>query len=203
MNPMSCNLLLFIILELCKYLFDSESTMDWFNTSGLEVDGVSVKNELKLPLVLDKIRVLERFFINEKEERKMRRLIWDVLINDTSNQHILFDAIEQGEIKHIKSLLIVLSKYRFFNLLTAKNEYDQNCLHYCVKFRKAELIKFFIGAGLDINDCDHEGNTPLHLACQMGNLEGIRELILNQINNSLKIDSLNDDGMSALFLIVK
>lgn len=189
---------------MCRSLFDNNAEL--FIGAGLAIDS-GVAPRTNLTLILDKIKMLERIFKNEYEEKKMKHLIWDIIVKQSENGELLFTAIEQGDPRQIKYLLSILCKYKFVNLLSSKTELEENCLHLCVKYGKSELIRFFIGTGLNVNNCDSKGFTPLHLAVSQGYLEAVKELIQCQKeeipNSILKMDLINDDGMSALHMASK
>lgn len=162
----------------------------------------SVANNDNISRVLDKIKLLERIFKNGYEEKKMKTLIGELIEKQTNSNNILFDAIESIEFTKIQELALILFKYKFVNILFDNTENGENSLHLSVKSKKTKLIKFFSRIGVDVNQGNSDGNTPLHFAAIEDNFEAVEELIKNQDEkvkkNILKFDTLNDDGYSAL-----
>jgi Rel/ankyrin family protein len=182
-----------------------DSDLSVLSQYGLAVD--SVTNQDNISRVLDKIKLLERIFKNDYEEKKMKFLIWELIEKQTDGDNILFDAIESLDVSKAQELAFILLKYKFINILFDTTERGENCLHLSVKCNKIKLIKFFSRIGVDANKVDSDGNTPLHLAVIENNFEVVEELIKSQVGkvkqSILKFDLLNDHGDTAMHIAAR
>lgn len=58
-----------------------------------------------------------------------------------------------------------------------------------VLLRRTELVRLYIGNGVDIDTQAENGATALHLAAATGNFDAVNLLLRNQANTSLKLHS--------------
>lgn len=76
----------------------------------------------------------------------------------------------------------------------------QNVLHGIVrKQNQAEMVKYFLEKGVDMNKADNEGNTPF-ISAAGGKSTEVVELMLPKVKN---INAVNGKGESALMVAVK
>ncbi|KAJ5731020.1 ATP12 ATPase F1F0-assembly protein [Penicillium malachiteum] len=70
----------------------------------------------------------------------------------------------------------------------ANNLYGTTILHLALQCAEPQVVEFVLssGNGLDINARDREGNTPLHLAAQLGRVSLVRDLISRpEVNDAI------------------
>jgi len=83
----------------------------------------------------------------------------------------------------------------------AKGQNGENALHYIVrKDKQAEVIAYFLGKGLDVNEATKEGNTVLMNACSSNPDTALITLLSDKTKN---INAVNAKGQSALTLAVQ
>ncbi len=83
---------------------------------------------------------------------------------------------------------------------TVLTKNGENVLHLVSKKQdQAEVVKYFIEKGVDVNKVDNEGNTPLINASSAKDLEVVK-LLLSEVKN---INAVNAKGESALTNAVK
>jgi ankyrin repeat protein len=51
------------------------------------------------------------------------------------------------------------------NIHKTSDEYGENLIHHCVRWKRPELIKYFIKKGVDVNLVSKENATPIEIAC--------------------------------------
>lgn len=61
-------------------------------------------------------------------------------------------------------------------LLDIVNDYSQTPLHLAVLSRQSRIARRLVAAGASPRCRDLRGNTPLHLACEAGDLETVKEI---------------------------
>lgn len=74
------------------------------------------------------------------------------------------------------------------------NNYKQSPLHLAVLTRQKKVIQYLLKANANPLVCDRDGNTPLHIACRIGFVEGVATLLgrTNHINaEACRIPELN------------
>ncbi len=133
----------------------------------------------------------------------------------TGNIEILNALIEKGVKYNDNAMLMAalggrgtantLELFRYLESLkispTVIGENGENVLHAIArKPNQAEVVKYFISKGVDINKADKDGNTPfMNAAASNNDLELIQSLIASVKN----INHTNSKGISALALAVR
>lgn len=79
------------------------------------------------------------------------------------------------EIERIIPTLIQLAAAPWW--LDIQNDDNQTPLHLAVLTKQPAVVRRLLICGANASVCDANGNTPLHLACQMGDLDSIKELL--------------------------
>lgn len=74
---------------------------------------------------------------------------------------------------------------------------EKNILFYAIEFQNIDAIKFLIEK-LKLDHKDNKGNTALHIAVSLGNLEIIKLLLAKEIDPNLK----NKEGDTAIFNVL-
>ena len=144
--------------------------------------------------------MLIKLFKNNYDGKKLKEMILILIAaQDATDENILFDTIENGNMDQVKDLVLVLVKYRLTDLLHSTNDLNQNCLHLMVLEKNSKMLKIFLNLGIDINQVDINGQTPLHLAVEQNAGKCIQALIDSENGRErLSLDAMNDDGFTAL-----
>lgn len=187
--------------EFCRLLeieIDGESKLQIDGTGHAVVDSSSGTSFS----LLDKLKLLIKLFRNNFDDEKLHEMIM-VLIKAQveTGGNILIDCIQHGTVDEIKTLVLIFIKYKLMDVLQSLNDLDQNCFHVLILAGYSNLLKIFLSLGVDINQADAFGQTPLHLAALQTNKESVEKLLDGSIN--LKLNELNDDGFTPLHLAVK
>lgn len=98
-----------------------------------------------------------------------------------------------------------LALYQYLESLGAKANVTaktgQNVLHYIVrKTNQVEVVKYFLGKGVDVNQADEDGNTPFILAAATSRDTALINLLLSKTKN---INQANQAGATALTMAVR
>lgn len=151
--------------------------------------------------ILDKLKMIMKLFKEKCEDEKIHEMMM-VLIKDAeeNDENLLIDVIQYGTMNDIKDLMLILVKYKLFEVFKSKNEIDQNALHLAVNLGYISLIKVLIEFGIDVNETDAFGSSPLHLAVQRNNQAIVQELLDNA--KSININECDDNGHTPLNLCV-
>lgn len=101
----------------------------------------------------------------------------------------------------------MIDKYSLDEVLQMKTMNAETCLHIACVHNKPEYIRPLINLGADPNIFDGKGNTPLHIAVELG-LPMCMSRILDKQNytpksKQLHIDLANHQGMTPLHLAVR
>lgn len=191
--------------EFCRLLdieIDGESKLQLDAVSGdsSKIQEASSSQDIRYSL-LDKLKVIIKLFKNNFEEEKLRDMLI-VLVNAQAEmgENIFLDCIQNGTIDEIKNLIMILVKYKLSDVLKSKNDLDQNCFHLLIIAGYQSLLKIFLNMGVDVNQVDAFGETPLHVAVIKNSTESVDEIL--DWSTSIKLNELNDDGFSPLHLAV-
>ncbi|ODV94812.1 hypothetical protein PACTADRAFT_50672 [Pachysolen tannophilus NRRL Y-2460] len=85
---------------------------------------------------------------------------------------------------HEQTLHLLLQQYP--NLINFKGEHNQTPLSLAAKLGFNGCLQLLLDLGADCNCVDDEGNTPLHLVLQNGNLKCIKTLIYHNVKDDIK-----------------
>jgi nuclear factor NF-kappa-B p105 subunit len=187
-----------------------------FCDSKIEIDAVGSKKvkiqeepstsaslmDIKCSL-LDKLKMLIKLFRSNFDADKLREMIM-VLISAQAEtgENLLLDCIEfNGTNDEIKNLILILIKYKLLDVLQSVNDLDQNCFHLLIRSGRSSLLKVFSSLGVNINQMDVFGNTPLHTAVMVDSQDSVNELL--EGSSAIELDELNDEGFSPLHIAVK
>lgn len=183
---------------------DSKLRLDGPNSCSLTPAAITDQSQDINCSVLDKVKMLIKLFKNNYDGKKLKEMILILIAaQDATDESILFDTIEHGNMDQVKDLVLVLVKYRLTDLLHSTNDLNQNCLHLMVLENNCKMLKIFLNLGIDINQVDINGQTPLHLAVEQDAGKCIQELIDSENGRErLNLDAMNDDGFTALHLAV-
>lgn len=184
---------------------DSKLRLDGPNSCSFAPPAIKDQSQDINCSVLDKVKMLIKLFKTNYDGKKLKEMILILIAaQDTTDESILFDTIENGNMDQVKDLVLVLVKYRLTDLLHSTNDLNQNCLHLMVLENNCKMLKIFLNLGIDINQVDIDGKTPLHLAVEQEAGKCIQELIDSENGRErLNLDAMNDDGFTALHLAVQ
>lgn len=179
---------------------DSKLRLDGPNSCSFTTSAITDQSQDINCSVLDKVKMLIKLFKNNYDGKKLKEMILILIAaQDASDENILFDTIENGNMDQVKDLVLVLVKYRLTDLLHSTNDLNQNCLHLMVLEKNSKMLKIFLNLGIDINQVDINGQTPLHLAVEQNAGKCIQALIDSENGRErLSLDAMNDDGFTAL-----
>lgn len=151
--------------------------------------------------VLDKLKMLIKLFKDNFDDEKLHDMMM-VLIDAQveTGENILLDCIQHGTEDEIKDLVVILVKYKLMDVLKSLNDLDQNCFHLLILSGHKNILKVFLNLGVDVNQADVFGQTPLHLASIHTDQDIINELLDG--STGIKLNELNDDGFTPLHLAV-
>ncbi|KAL3878319.1 hypothetical protein ACJMK2_030682 [Sinanodonta woodiana] len=122
----------------------------------------------------------------------MRVLRVQDMDGDTFLHHVIIMEQENIAIKMIDFL------YNS-DLLNICNFLFQTPLHLAVLTRQTIIVKRLLEAGARTDIQDHRGNTPLHIACQIGDSE-IASLLMCNVSTRFILEIRNFDGLKCLHL---
>lgn len=182
--------------------------IEFAGSSKLEIDGAGGKqmeshcatSTINCSL-FDKLKMLIKLFKDNFEDEKLHDMMM-VLIEAQAEtgENLLLDCIEHGTVDEIKHLVLILVKYKLMDVLKSVNDLDQNCFHLLILAGHKNLLKIFLNLGVDVNQADAFGQTPLHLAALQNDQDFVNELLYG--STGIKLNELNDDGFSPLHLAV-
>ena len=77
----------------------------------------------------------------------------------------------------LKLAFYIIDKTPCFSWLNIQNKLFQTPLHLAVLTDQTRLVRRFVVGGADLESRDHDGNTPVHLACRRNRLDCLRALL--------------------------
>ncbi|KAL1494475.1 hypothetical protein ABEB36_010071 [Hypothenemus hampei] len=96
-------------------------------------------------------------------------------------------------------LLMFLLKENFD--INQQDECGKTALHHAAQRDLQDILLLLIDHGANVNSLDHNRNTPLHLACDWGQVSCVKALIYS--SDQVEINLQNVSGESPLFLATK
>ncbi len=96
-------------------------------------------------------------------------------------------VVETGE-KSIEALKLLLKEANYVN-----HPMIMNAFLAAIEYKDLEKMKVFLKAGIDVNEKDEKGNTPLLISVQEGAIQITKELI----DAGADVLAKNDDGVDA------
>lgn len=83
--------------------------------------------------------------------------------------------------------------------ISLRDKSGLNALHYAVVQEKRRLVQLYLSAlDFNINASDKYGNTALHYASSVGNVDIIRDLLITYSKYGLNVNKVNRNGETAL-----
>lgn len=169
------------------------SIENYLREGTLEIDAVvpSVATEFSL---LEKLNLIVKLFEGKCDNEQVRNMMLMAI-----DENAFIDLIQDGSIEDIKKIALMIAKYKLNDVLQYKNEIDQNALHLCIVNGYENIFKIFIKLGVNVNQADIFGHTPLHLAAQENSLEWLQALLSVP---EISVNEMNDKGYTPLSLSV-
>ncbi|XP_048387861.1 NF-kappa-B inhibitor epsilon [Stegostoma tigrinum] len=88
--------------------------------------------------------------------------------------------------------------YFTVEMLDIQNDLFQSALHLAVYTEQLNIVQELLRKGVNMNQQDWNGNTPLHLACQHQLLDCVRLLTSNRTGKKLNMELQNWQGRTCL-----
>jgi ankyrin repeat protein len=154
----------------------------------------------KEPKILHKLKMLIKLFKNNFDSEKLHEMMMMLIdAQADAGENILLDCIEHGTHQEIRDFVLILVEYKLMDVLKSVNDLDQNCFHLLILAGNTSLLKVFLSLGVDVNQADAYGQTPLHLAVVHSDKDSLIEL---SKSSNIKLNELNDAGFTPLHLAV-
>jgi ankyrin repeat protein len=102
-----------------------------------------------------------------------------------------YESVDRGD---VDALGVVLERKRVAGSWDAHIAHDLDSRGKMFSARTPEMVAFLVGAGASLNVTNERGKTPLHLACQSGDLV----LMKSMLSHGAYADSRDDQGASPL-----
>lgn len=155
--------------------------------------------------LLTKLKFIHKHFGYIYCKKKIHEMMMELIQTaEATEENILISVIKEGNFNEIKELLYIIVKYKLHEILTSKNEVNQNVLHLVTLTGHTNLLSIFVNLGADINHVDAFGSTPLHLAVARNSIAMIQEILKFKESTFVKLnlDVLDDGGCTPLILSV-
>ena len=112
----------------------------------------------------------------------------DVIFRMNAENSLIFSRDFDGDTKlHLVIIyeleeiaLTIIDSVIDYSLLDIQNQLHQSPLHLAVLIDRPSVARRLMSCGVEIDLCDHLGNTPLHIACREGNTK-MADLLLTPI----------------------
>ncbi|XP_069676353.1 NF-kappa-B inhibitor cactus isoform X2 [Periplaneta americana] len=110
----------------------------------------------------------------EQPRQQSNYATWELYFaQDEDGDTQLHIAIIQGFIEVVYSLIRIVPNPHYLDIL---NDMVQTPLHLAVLTHQPRIARCLLVAGANVDIRDRRGNTPLHLACQTGDIECVKAL---------------------------
>lgn len=160
----------------------------------------SIMRDLSGGLEIDSAVPKEQKSISSLDTLNMNERVIEVLIKSTNDDSYAFaDLVERGKIEDIQALTLLIVKYKLTKVLQSRNDVDQNVLHLSILNGYYNIFKVFLKLGVNVNQTDAYGQTPLHLAVIANSFDCLNALLSTK---DLSLNIANDKGETALSLSV-
>ncbi|MBB4633091.1 ankyrin repeat domain-containing protein [Sphingosinicella soli] len=113
-----------------------------------------------------------------------------------SDRYNFFKAVKDGDVLKVKSFIDQPGS----TLLDMRdNDSGEMALHMVTRRRDVPWMNFLIANGASVNVRDKNGNAPVHIAAQLGYIDGIQVLVQRKAD----VNALNSRGESPLVVAVQ
>lgn len=130
-----------------------------------------------------------------------KSVVKDYSITDKDGDTILMTSIIMGDNKHI--ICGIIDAVADVTTLNIQNYfYRQTALHLAVIVNTIQVVEYLLRAGASRDIQDHNGNTPLHIACMKGSLD-IFKVLTDNFGNHKLMNLMNFEGYTCLHLAAK
>ncbi|KAI6173188.1 hypothetical protein M3Y98_01055400 [Aphelenchoides besseyi] len=100
----------------------------------------------------------------ESSATRLHRIVRDLEVSEEKRYTELYTAINNGH----------------YNEVNAKDSMGCTPLHYAVQeYRALTILQLLVANGANVNECDHDGHNPFHVAIQFINCNAARWLLQN------------------------
>ncbi len=158
-----------------------------------EFDGTILHFIAKLDRPVEFVKILKDQGIDfsKKDRFGNTALMWAIA---NANNTMAKEIIELGGVAVINEQDDRLSKSAPLHLLIVKGYKDKSCDGETLEYSNAYLVKLLIDKGADVNICNGDGDTPLHLAVLRRNVEMVDCLL----KHGARLDIKNKKGETPL-----
>lgn len=134
------------------------------------------------------------------------KFIFIIYISVEFIRSLLHIAIKSDEPRFMERIWRIVYKFELYDLLRLTNYNGETCLHVAAALGKPNEIQKLLRHGVDINDVDRKGDTPLHVAVAENRIKSIEALfdgVAKVATSNIDLSILNDNGYTALHLAIK
>jgi len=129
--------------------------------------------------------------------------VWEYFfVPDEEGDNQLHIGVMQGYLSAVSTIISLIPHH---SVLDFQNNLHQTALHISVLTRQPRMTQLLVVSGARIDIQDVNGNTPIHLACQNGDVDCLQSLMTGISTSHEKsgvpnIDLINYDGLAAIHL---
>lgn len=132
--------------------------------------------------------------------------VWEYFfVPDEEGDNQLHIGVMQG---YLSAVSTIISLIPHPSVLDFQNNLHQTAVHISVLTRQARMTQLLVLSGARIDIQDSNGNTPIHLACQNGDVDCLQSLMTgismsHEKSGVPNIDLINYDGLAAIHLAAR